>query len=387
MFFQNTEASCNQSRQLFTNESDVSHFWMMKIPPAVVLLCLVACETGGEKRTSLGAFSEKALPEISPTQILEAQWEMPCSIRSIEVLDDSTVFFAGSDGWMGQTRDAGIHWETFQWTAPDGSHPSFRATGFNGHHWFAASIESPGYIIRHSPSFGQASIVHTDERPEVFWDAMAWWNDAEGLVFGDPVGGCMTLLTTRDSGLTWHQTPCDQLPAPMPGEAGFAASNGNIALSGDSTWVFTGGMTSRCLFSADRGRSWSIQALPILQGAGMTGVFSAHFVNHLEGKAMGGNWDKPEVNEGNLIETKDGGQHWTLLAEGSGPGYRSSLVHHPKRPQELVAVGFLGVDVSRDAGHTWTHASDSSHFVARFSPSGRTLWLAGNKHIARLPWP
>ncbi|MDA0729096.1 MAG: oxidoreductase [Bacteroidetes bacterium] len=359
----------------------------MKIPLAVVPLCLLACGTGGQNRNSLDATSENTTSEITESQIMETRWEMPCSIRSIEVLDDSTVFYAGSNGWMGLTRDAGNRWESFQWTAPDGSNPSFRATGFNGQQWFAASIESPGYIIRHSPSFGQIQVVHTDKRPEVFWDAMAWWNESEGLVFGDPVEGCMTLLTTRDSGVTWHQTPCDLLPTPMPGEAGFAASNGNIATSGDSTWVFTGGRSSRCWFSGDRGRSWSIQELPILQGGVMTGVFSAHFVNHLEGKAMGGNWELPEINEGNLIQTQDGGQHWTLLSEGSGPGYRSSLIHHPERPQELVSVGFLGMDVSRDGGETWFHASDSSHFVARFSPSGRTLWLAGNKHVARLPWP
>ena len=42
---------------------------------------------------------------------------------------------------------------------------------------------------------------------------------------------------------------------------------------------------------------------------------------------MGGNWEDPNNNRGNLAETHDGGE--TLIAEGTGPGYRSSIVHHP----------------------------------------------------------
>ena len=59
----------------------------------------------------------------------------------------------------------------------------------------------------------------------------------------------------------------------------------------------------------------------------------------------------------------------------------------PLDKDQVVATGFLGMDVSFDGGKNWTHVSDSAHYVARFVPSGRTLWLAGNGHVECQPWP
>ena len=101
---------------------------------------------------------------------------------------------------------------------------------------------------------------------------------------------------------------------------------------------------------------------------------------------MGGNWEDPNNNRGNLAETHDGGETWALIAEGTGPGYRSSIVHHPTFANQLVAAGFSGIDVSIDRGRTWHHVSDSSRYVARFSPSGHTLWLAGKHGLSKANW-
>ena len=119
----------------------------------------------------------------------------------------------------------------------------------------------------------------------------------------------------------------------------------------------------------------------------MTGVFYATFQNARQGWAMGDNWEVPEDNAGNLALTADGGTTWALLSDGQGPGYRSSVVHHPTQAGALVATGFEGLDVSLDGGRSWGHHSDSSHYVARFSPDGRTLWLAGTKRLTRMDWP
>ena len=190
--------------------------------------------------------------------------------------------------------------------------------------------------------------------------------------------GCLTLLVTRDGGQTWVQTPCDELTSPLDGEAGFAASNGNICIEGDTAWVFTGVVHHGASRSTDRGHSWAVNSLPIRQGSAMTGVFSASFANAQSGLAMGGDWESPHDNKGNLISTTDGGFTWDVIAEGTGPGYRSCIRHHPIRQNEVVSVGKLGIDVSTDGGHHWTHVSDSSQYVARFSPDGRSLWMAGN---------
>ena len=312
-------------------------------------------------------------------------WDAPASIRSLDVLNDHHARYAGSDGWVGQT--SGQEWEHRQWVAPDSSLPSFRSSSFSGDAWFAVGISSPAWIAKTSSHGWEPQWVHHDTSSKAFLDAMAWWNEEEGLVFGDPLNGCLTLLRTSDGGDTWTQVSCDSIPSHADGEAGFAASNGNICIQGDTAWVFTGGVSSRCLRSFNRGQTWEAIELPIRQGESMTGVFGASFSSSQHGIAIGGHWEHPEDNRGNLIRTQDGGSSWSLIAEGSGPGYRSCIVHHPTQSNALVATGFLGVDVSLDGGQTWEHISDSSRFVARFSPSGRTLWLAGKRTLSRVDWP
>ena len=271
--------------------------------------------------------------------------------------------------------------------APDSSFPSFRSSASSGNHWFAASIASPAWIVRTPVSGFEPEWVHHDTTSTVFLDAMAWWDEREGLVFGDPTYGCITLLKTEDSGNSWSKIPCSSIPIHAEGEAGFAASNGNICIQGDTAWVFTGGASSRCMRSLDRGQTWEAFQTPIRQGEAMTGVFGASFASAKKGLAIGGHWEHPEDNVGNLIATEDGGATWTLISEGHGPGYRSCIQHHPVDPQTVVATGFKGVDVSFDGGQSWKHVSDSARYVARFSPSGRTLWLAGKHVVTRAAWP
>ena len=313
--------------------------------------------------------------------------ELPCSVRSLDVLGPGHVRFAGSNGWVGQTQDGGATWEMAQWMAPDSTHPSFRASGHSADHWHAVGIASPAWIARASKTSMTPEWTYHNPDSAMFLDAMVWLDGHRGFVFGDATSGCFTLLATHDSGMHWKRMPCGSLPAPQEGEAAFAASNGNLACHGDTVWIFTGGLTSRCLRSVDAGKSWTSIELPVTQGSSMTGVFSATFRNAREGWAMGGNWEVPEDNEGNLAATTDGGTTWKTMADGQGPGYRSSIVHHPTQTGALVATGFDGLDVSLDGGQSWAHHSDSSHYVARFSPDGRILWLAGAERMTRMNWP
>ena len=267
--------------------------------------------------------------------------------------------------------------------------PSLRfASGWNGKAWFVASIASPGWIGRCTDLNTAPEWVHHDTSETAFFDAMAWWNPEEGLVFGDPVSGCLTLLVTRDGGNTWRAADCENVPPHEPGEAGFAASNGNIALSGDTAWVFTGERLHG-VCQLDRGRSWEAFPLPIVRRS-MTGAFSGTFKGAQQGWVMGGNWEDPNNNRGNLAETHDGGETWTLIAEGTGPGYRSSIVHHPTFSDRWWP-DFQAL-TSASTGQDWHHVSDSSRYVARFSPGGHARgWLGarlvqGQLDVTR-EWP
>jgi hypothetical protein len=57
-------------------------------------------------------------------------------------------------------------------------------------------------------------------------------------------------------GNTWNKLPADKLPRTANGEAAFAASNTNIVIKGNNTWIVSGGMKARVFYSADKGNTW-----------------------------------------------------------------------------------------------------------------------------------
>ena len=324
----------------------------------------------------------KEVPRPEPTR-----WDFPTSIRTLDVRSEQHVRFAGSDGWVGMTTDAGLTWDTTQWVSPTGEMASFRASGFAETGWHAATIAGPGMVARSQRDSLHPTWQTLQDHDSAFFDAMHWLDDTTGIIFGDAVGDCLTMFRTTNAGQSWSRLPCNALPDKVHGEAAFAASNGNIASAGDTIWVVTGGAVSRVLRSLDAGQTWQATTLPVVQGGSMTGAFALSFADASTGLAIGGNWEDPKNNQGNLCMTPDGGNTWALVSEGLGPGYRSCVMHHPVDKDQVVATGFLGMDVSFDGGKNWTHVSDSAHYVARFAPSGRTLWLAGKGHVECQPWP
>jgi photosystem II stability/assembly factor-like uncharacterized protein len=194
----------------------------------------------------------------------------------------------------------------------------------------------------------------------------------------------MSIIITRDGGNSWQKLNCDQLPKAAEGEAAFAASNSNIAIVGDEVWVATGGKASRILHSADKGKTWEVYETPIVQGIETTGIYSLDFYDAANGFAIGGDYTKADVNEANKIKTSDGGKTWELVAENSGPGYRSCVQYVPNsNAKELVAIGFKGIDYSNDAGNTWKHLSDEGFYTIRFV-NDSIAYAAGKNKIATL---
>jgi hypothetical protein len=51
-----------------------------------------------------------------------------------------------------------------------------------------------------------------------------FFNQKEGLAFGDPLGGYFEIYRTADSGRTWTQVPSPQIPPPLTEEAAYVGS-------------------------------------------------------------------------------------------------------------------------------------------------------------------
>lgn len=325
---------------------------------------------------------EKVQPEISSVEIDEIFNNSTLSIRAIDVASDKSLAFAANNGVFGLYNPQTEEWATATQNY-DTLSLQFRAVARTANDFFMLSVENPALLYK-TGELGTMELVYKEEHEKVFYDALRFWNSQEGLAIGDPTEDCMSIIITRDGGDTWVKLPCDSLPEIEEGEAAFAASNTNIAIIGNNTWIATGGKTSRILFSGDKGESWEIFETPMINGESTTGIYSIDFYDDKNGFAIGGDYTKPDETKANKMRTSDGGKTWELVGDGEEPGYRSCVQYVPNsNGKKLVAMGFKGIDYSSDAGSTWKHLSDEGFYTLRFL-NDSVAYAAGQGRIARL---
>ena len=301
------------------------------------------------------------------------------SIRAIEIYDD-TLAFAGNNGRFGHIdlKKKSIMIGTMR---KDSLKLEFRSIAKTNDGLFIMSVGSPALIYRYSNT-AIKKIVYEEAGAGVFYDSMRFWNDREGIAVGDVVNGCLSIIITRDGGNTWTKLDCDQLPPPTEGEGAFAASNTNIAIAGELTWIAT--TSSRIYFSADKGRYWQIIETPVINEKATQGIYSIDFYNENIGYAIGGDYTDPDFNFSNKAITKDAGMNWELVAKDAEPNYKSCVQFIPNsNGKGLVAVGFTGISYSSDMGMTWKKLSDESFYTIRFL-NETTAYAAGKGRIAKL---
>ena len=313
------------------------------------------------------------------------------NVRALEIIKEQELaVFLTSDGRFGaiplgrKATTNSVQNDAFIVDIPNTNQTlelNFRALSARAKHGYGISVGDPARLYRLDQI---PTLVYEESHPKVFYDAMEFWNDQEGLAIGDPTEDCMSIIITRDAGQTWDKLSCDLLPKVIEGEAAFAASDTNIAIVGNHTWVATGGMASRVLYSPDKGQTWQIFETPIVQGQAASGMYSIEFYDENNGFAIGGDYTKPNDNFKNKIRTSDGGKTWHLVASGVSPDYRSCVKYVPNsNAKELVAVGYRGIDYSSDAGETWESLSKEGFYTIRFY-NDTIAYAAGNGRIAKL---
>ncbi|MDD7884857.1 oxidoreductase [Flavivirga sp. 57AJ16] len=310
------------------------------------------------------------------------------NVRALEIIEDANVcVFLDSNGNMGVvSTDDGAYSESDVMypikVKSDSVTPNFRALAGTRKQGYGLSVGSPALLFK--LKVGKDTIVYREDHPKAFYDSMDFWNAKEGIAIGDPTDNCMSIIITRDGGQTWEKLSCDSLPKAEEGEAAFAASDTNIAIVGDHTWVATGGKSSRILYSPDKGKTWEVYNTPIVQGLETTGMYSVDFYDAHIGFAIGGDYTKPNDNSANKIKTVDGGKTWELVAQNENPGYRSCVQYIPNSAgKELVAIGFKGIDYSNDSGNSWKHLSDEGFYTIRFL-NDSIAYAAGAGSISKL---
>jgi len=348
----------------------------------ILLLCLFvifsACKN--EKQTEK---ENRVQPEIEYTSVtIEPILENDSlSIRAIEIIGNNLAFAANS-ATFGMYDFNNKSWRT-NTQKYDTLVPEFRAVASTDNDFFMLSVGSPALLYKTGDS-GAMELVYKEEHEKAFYDAMAFWNNEEGIAMGDPTDNCISIIITRDGGKTWEKLNCDVLPEVIAGEAAFAASNSNIAIEGDNTWILTGGMKSRIYFSPDKGKTWEVYNTPLIDGEATTGGYSMDFYDENFGIIIGGDYTKPDGNTGNKAITKDGGKTWELIAEGQEPGYKSSVRFVPNSGGEkIIATGFSGISYSKDSGKTWEEISKEGFYTLRFR-NDSVAYAAGKGRISKL---
>jgi photosystem II stability/assembly factor-like uncharacterized protein len=333
----------------------------------------------------VGACTKPTNPRIHLPEVFEPQvrsFPINSSIRALEVINDSTVWFAGSRGVFGHTTNGGKHWIVDS-ISIDGALPDFRSISVTSEAVFLLNAGSPAYLLKSTDRGENWRQVYTETHPGTFFDCLRFGDDQNGMAMGDPIDSCLVIIVTIDQGETWTRLPCSQLPKTVAGEAAFAASNTNIALFGDHVWMGTGGTKARVFHSGDGGSSWRVFQTPIQQGGAMTGIFSIDFYDDRMGIVFGGNWEAKSDNHASKAITHDGGKTWSLLSVGEGPGYRSCVQYvQGSEGLGILAVGSTGISFSNDGGLSWQEHEIANFYTVGIAPSGRVAWLAGRDKLA-----
>ena len=317
---------------------------------------------------------------FSKVDISHVLLDSTLNIRALEI-QDKKVYNATSKGEIysfDTNKPDLINVDQYSSQIDSVLYPNFRSLSIVNQDVFTITIGNPALL------FKNGKVVYKEENEKVFYDSMDFWNDKEGLVVGDSVDGCISILITRDGGESWKKLDCSIFNKRLSNEGFFAASDTNISIVGNRAWIASGGINSRIYYSEDIGKSWKIIETPIIQGESTKGIFSIDFYDNKNGFAIGGDYTKPLENISNKIITNDSGKTWKTIANNQNPGYRSCVQYFPNsKGKSLVAVGFDGIDVSNDGGYSWKHISDEGFYTLRFL-NDCTAYAAGNGKISKL---
>lgn len=317
-----------------------------------------------------------SLPVVSQTL---QQYPLPAvrsSFRGLSVVNDSVAWVSGSNGWIGHTTNRGLRWSFAQ--VPGFETLDFRSLyAFNDSVALLANAGTPAYILRTTTGGKSWQVVYTNRASAVFIDGVDFWNDNDGVMYGDPIEGRLFLLFTKDGGKTRNEPALETRPKLMEGEASFAASGTGIRCYPKKRIVITtGGKTSRLFLSNNQGKSWRISNPPVQQGNESSGAFSVAFQNRKSGVVVGGNFAIDTLKIKNAFFTNNAGKTWKE-AEVAPRGYRECVEFIAAG--KWIATGPTGTEYSADGGNHWVPLSDDRGFhVVRKARAGNWVVIAGN---------
>ncbi len=310
-----------------------------------------------------------------------AQWQRQtissdADFRGLCAVSAKTAWVSGTKGTYAHTADAGKTWSVGK--VPGAEKLDFRdveAFGESTAYLLSIGLGENSRIYKTADGGKTWTLQFKNADKDAFYDAMAFWDENNGIALSDPVKGQFQLIVTDDGGTNWKRLPAKDLPAALPNEGAFAASGTCTVTHGDKdVWFVTGGAkTARVFHSSNRGQNWTVSETPIMAGIESAGIFSIAFRDKLHGMIVGGDYRKANATGATAAITSDGGKTWTAV-DKSLP-FRSGIAWAKDR---WVAVGTSGSHFSQDDGATWKLLDRENYNSVAFTPNGEG-WAAGPK--------
>ena len=246
--------------------------------------------------------SVSAVEQVSGTTAL---------LIAVSPVNDRIVWLSGARGTWVRTTDGGTTWQTGQ--VPGADSLQFRdvhAVDANTAYLLSIGEGSASRIYKTTDAGTTWTQQFTNSEPKGFYDCMDFWDAKRGIVMGDAIDGQIAMLRTDDGGATWTRIPRSALPAAQTDEGSFAASGTCVvARKGGHAWIVASNPDhGRVLHTADFGRTWSVDTLPLTTRAG-SGPQSVAFRDTRFGMAFGGG-NNAVAGDILIAVTANGGSTW-----------------------------------------------------------------------------
>lgn len=304
------------------------------------------------------------------------------SLRGLSIAKDNSIWVSGSNGYIGRSTDEGASF-SFQQLAQYQKSELRDIYAFDSSIALVMSSTSPACILKTVDGGKTWKPVFITDHPNVFLDGFDFWDQTNGICFGDPIQNKFYILYTLNKGDDWIEVDPNYCPSSSNGVAAFAASGSTIqCLKDGGVFIGTGGNESVIYYSENYGKAWEKISTPMQSGYESSGIFSLYFLNAKTGFITGGDYTKENSQTENFFYTNNNGKKW-VAAKTMPSGYRSCVIMAGKNL--ILVCGTNGVDVAYSDFLSFQRISDEGFNVMAADKKGNTVFFAGNNgKIAKL---
>jgi photosystem II stability/assembly factor-like uncharacterized protein len=293
-----------------------------------------------------------------------------CVVAEMSAEEKAIIWASGSEGAVVRSTDSGKTWKRLRIYGTE----SLDFRGVQAFDAKTAYVMSSGEgaqsrIYKTTDGGESWKLEYQGKKKEFFLDALICDDQKHCVALGDPVDGKFVILANTD-GEHWVELARENMPAALPKEGAFAASNSSLCVEGKDVHFGTGGPAARVFASHDFGKTWTVVETPIVSGNASSGIFSL-FCAERTIVAVGGDYQDPARAYKNAAISRDGGKTWELATQP--PGYKSAV---GKYAGGFVAVGPTGTETSVDGLH-WNSIGKVNLNAYGSIFSGGESWAVG----------